>query len=118
MLIGNTKYCTRDVIVLLPSDLVTEMIKHGAHILPRPGLFFLEIPSHIRRVWVYEEDVEGITIMITLNRYTLPNGLYYITNPLYSEIMETHYHFPRDHIPSFAPRKIRHRFLDHLHHVW
>jgi hypothetical protein len=118
MSIGSTTYCKHDIIVKLPTDIVTDMVENGVHILPAPGVFFLRIPPRIRHIWVYEEDMEGITIMITLNRYTLPNRLYYITNPLYSEIMERRYHFPRNLIPSFAPRRIRRRFRGHLHHIW
>ena len=112
------EYCTCDVIVSLPTDIVSDMIENGVHILPLPGIFFPRIPSYVRRIWVYEEDMEGITIMITLNRYRIPSSLYYIINPLYSEIMERDYHFRRTEIPSFAPQQIRRRFYGHLHHIW
>ena len=118
MSIDDFLYSHNDYIIPLPHHVVINMIENQIDVLPLDGLYYSSIPSRTRRIWVYEEDMEGITIMITLNRYTLPNRLYYITNPLYSEIMERRYHFPRNLIPSFAPRRIRRRFRGHLHHIW
>jgi hypothetical protein len=48
--------------------------------------------------------------MITLNRYTLLSRLYYITNPLYLEVMEESYDFHRYQISQVAPMQILDRF--------
>ena len=112
------RYSVYDVIIPLPSYVVDHMFDNGAHPLPLPGLYFPPIPEHIRRIWVYEDGAEAITIMITLNDYTLPSRLYFITNPLYAEVMESHYDFHRDQIPSAAPRRILRRFRHHLWRIW
>ena len=109
----------KDVIIALPTHVVTHMLGNGAHVLPRPGLYFPPIPPSVKRVWVYEDGEEGITIMIRMNRYTLPSQLYYLNNPLYSELMAERYNFYRFQIPSFLPDRILRRFhRRHLIRVW
>jgi hypothetical protein len=114
----STQYSPYDVIVPLPSYVVDGMIDHGAHPLPLPGLYFPPIPAHIRRVWIYEDGAEAITVMIALNQYTLPSRLYFITNPLFAEVMESRYNFHRNQIPSAAPFQIIRRFRYHLWQIW
>jgi hypothetical protein len=115
----NVTHSIHDVIVALPTHVVAHMLENGAHPLPRPWLYFPPIPPHVRRIWVYEDGEEGITIMITLNRYTLPSRLYYITNPLYLEVMEENYDFHRYQIPQVAPMQILDRFRRrNLQRVW
>jgi hypothetical protein len=74
-------------------------------------MYFPPILLHIQCVWVYEDGEEGI--MITLNQYTLPSHLYFITNPLYSEVMEENYDFHCYQIPQIAPMQIVDRFGPH-----
>ena len=107
-----------DVILPLPSHVVDNMIDNGVHMFPRPWLYFGPIPPRIRRVWIYEDGAEGITIMLTLNRYTLPSRLYFITNPLYADVMEERYNFNRHLIPRIAPFRILRRFRHHLLRIW
>jgi hypothetical protein len=95
------------------------MLKNGAHPFPRPWLYFPPILLHIQHIWVHEDGEEGITIMITLNRYTLPSHPYYITNPPYSEVMEENYDFHHYQIPQVAPMQILDPFGHHnLRRVW
>ena len=109
----------RDIIIALPGHIITHMIEGGAHLLPRPWLYFPPIPPHIQRVWIYDDDEEAITTMLTLNRYTLPSRLYHLTNPLSLELMEVRYNFRRYCIPTRMPDHIRRRFRRrHLIRLW
>jgi hypothetical protein len=107
-----------DIIVSLPSHIIDDMIDRGVHVFPRPWLYFGPIPPQIRRVWIYEEDAEGITVMLTLDQNTLPYRLYFITNPLYANVMESRYNFHRYEIPRIAPFRILRRFRNHLMRLW
>jgi len=107
-----------DIIIPLPSHVVDDLINNGVHVFPRPWLYFAPIPPHVRRVWIYEDGEEAITIMVSLNRYALPNHLYFLTNPLYAEIMVSHYDFHPSLIPRVAPIRILRRFSRHLSRIW
>ena len=42
---------------------------------------------------------EGIIVMVVLDQHTLPVHLYFITNPLYADVMESQYNFHPRQIP-------------------
>jgi hypothetical protein len=118
MALNTMHYSHCDIILPLPSHVVDSMIDNGIHMFPRPWLYFGPIPPQIRRVWIYEDDAEGITVMLTLDHRTLPNRLYFITNPLYADVMGSQYNFHRYQIPKIAPFHILRRFRDHLMRIW
>jgi hypothetical protein len=110
---------SHDIIVAMPSHVVTAMLDNGIHEFPRPWLYFPPIPPHIRRVWIFEDGEEGITTMVVLNRRGDPAHLYYITNVLYEEIMRSDYGFSRIQIPRILPQQIFERFRpSDLLRVW
>jgi hypothetical protein len=117
MAINNRHSSPHDIILSLPSHVVDDMINNGADAFPRPWRYFGPIPSHVQRIWVYEEDVEGITIMMTRDG-CLPNHLYFITKPLYATAMERRYHFNPDLLPTIASFRILRRLRDHLRIIW
>jgi hypothetical protein len=107
MSIDDFLYSHNDYIIPLPHHVVINMIENQIDVLPLDGLYYSSIPSRTRRIWVYEEwPINGITIMIQLDHYTLPARLYTIRNPLYCENMEDNYNYCRDQIPSIAPIRI------------
>jgi hypothetical protein len=59
------------------------------------GYNFGSIPPQIQRIWIYEDNAEGTTVMVVLDQNTLPVHLYFITNPLYADVMESQYKFPK-----------------------
>jgi hypothetical protein len=109
-----------DIIIALPSHIVDNMFNNSVHVFLHPWLYFPPIPPHIRHVWIYEDGpiMDGITVMLTLNQNTLPDHLYFITNPLYTNIMESHYDFSCHLIPRSAPVWILCRFHNHLMRIW
>jgi hypothetical protein len=118
MALDTRHYSLHDVILSLPSHVVDDMIDNGVHVFPGPWLYFGPIPPQIQRVWIYEEDADGITVMVVLDQNTLPIRLYFITNPLYADVMESQYNFRRGQIPRIAPYRILRRFHRHLMRIW
>jgi hypothetical protein len=113
-------YSPFDIIIALPHHVVAYMVQNHIHELPRPWLYFPPIPPQIRRVWVYEDEpIDGITVMIRVDRDTLPTHLYGLRNPLYVENMEANYNYLRGQIPGLAPVQILRRFRSqHLLQIW
>jgi hypothetical protein len=99
MALNTTHYSLHDVILPPPSHVVDNMIDNGVHIFLGPWLYFGPILPQIQRVWIYEDGAEGITVMVVLDQNTLPVCLYFITNPLYADVMESQYNFRCGQIP-------------------
>jgi hypothetical protein len=118
MALNVMHYSLNDIILPLPSHVVDDMIDNGIHMFPSPWLYFGPIPLQIQRAWIYEEGAEGITIMLTLDQQRLPVGLYFITNPLYADVMGLQYNFHRYQSPQIAPIHILRRFRHHLTRIW
>ena len=98
-------------------DIIVSMLTHavaamydGIHMFPRPWRYFLPIPPHIWRVWIFEEEEAGITTMVALDWRGIPACLFYITNVLYEEVMRSDYGFYHHRIPWILPQYIFCRF--------
>jgi hypothetical protein len=108
-----------DIIVSMPTHTVAAMFDDRIHMFPSPWRYFPPIPPHIRRVWIFEEEEAGITTMVTLNRRGIPACLFYITNVLYEEVVQSDDGFHCRQIPRILPRHIFRRFRpSDLIHVW
>ena len=67
-----------DVIVPLHPDVVD-------HFPDNPSAILLNLPSHIRRVWIYEtHPVSAVTMVLRLNENNTPCRLYQLHSPLTS----------------------------------
>jgi hypothetical protein len=99
-----------DIIVLMPMNAIAAMFNDGIHMFPRPWRYFPPIPPHIRHVWIFEEGEAGITTMVVLDQRGIPACLFYITNILYEEVMQSDYGFYHRQILRILPQHIFCRF--------
>jgi hypothetical protein len=88
-----------DIIISMPTNAIAAMFDDRIHMFPRLWRYFPPIPPHIRCIWIFEEEEAGIMTMIILDRQGIPACLFYITNILHKEVMQSDYDVYHRQIP-------------------
>ena len=110
---------TKDFIIDFSTYIVDKILEGDSDVHIVSWYDHFTIPPHATRIWIYERDIQFITLVAQLNRETGTfNRLYQLSNPLAKEALQECYNIQVEQIPVSAPLELAQDYWEQLCRVW